>query len=281
MKNILQTLNLRPTEGEWGVEIEVEGSDLPQQFRGREWRVEHDGSLKAEEAFEYVTPKPLSKAGVRASLDVLEAAYVKCGSEVDESVRAGVHVHMNVQQFTAKEVFTFATLYFIMEELLVKYCGENREGNLFCLRSQDAEYQLFAIQEAVETKNWANIKTDNLRYASLNFQSLFKYGSLEFRSMRSTRNLDLIYQWVEILEELRDSSLKFKSPVDVMMSFSGEGEEAFLKRTFPTKWKLLTFPDYERSIRKACRRVQMLAYTIDWDNIGKPSNNPFLGEGGF
>lgn len=277
MKNILQSLGLegRETKGEWGVEIEVEGENLPNKFPGREWRVEHDGSLKAAEAYEYVT-KPLSIEGVRKALDVLEKAYKECSSDVHESVRAGVHVHMNVQTYSAKELFTFTTVYFIVEELLVKWCGENREGNLFCLRSSDAEYILFALQEAIEHKSWRHIKTDNLRYCSLNFQSLFKYGSLEFRSMRSTPDLDIIYEWVKILEELRDNAKLFASPLDVMMSFSGDGEAQFLRRLFPTKHHLFTYPGYETIIRRACRRVQMLAFTIDWDTIDRPSNNPFL-----
>jgi hypothetical protein len=274
MKTIRDTFALAKVEGDWGVEIEVEGKRLPQRIKG--WRVEHDGSLKGEEAYEYVTPKPQSRKGVDEALKALEAAYKLNDSRVDESVRAGVHIHMNVQDYSVKEVFTFATLFFIVEPVLLKWCGENRDGNLFSLGTSHAEYQLFALQEALENKNWRALRTDNLRYAALNFQSLFKYGSLEFRSMRSTPDLNLIGDWVDILEELRDSAKKFSSPYDIMMSFSGEGEANFFRRVFPKHHAMLTFNGYEGLIRQAIRRVQMLAFTIDWDTFGTTiTKNPF------
>ena len=96
--------------------------------------------------------------------------------------------------------------------------------------------------------------------------------------MRSTPDLDAIYKWVKILEELRDNSLKFTDPLDVMMSFSGDGETSFLRRLLPTYWNELTFPGYEKAIRKACRRVQMIAFTVEWDKLGEKVNNPFLAQ---
>lgn len=279
MTTIREKFDLRQAKGDWGVEIEVEGTNLPHAFPGGEWLVERDGSLKANEAFEYVMPRPLDLNGVKKSLDALEKAYNQNHSVVDESIRAGVHVHMNVQEYDVTQVFTFAALYFVVEDLLLRWCGPNRNGNLFCLGSSHAEHQLFAIQEALETRNWRALKTDNLRYASLNFQSLFKYGSLEFRSMRSTRELKLIEEWIGILSELRHSAARFNNPVDIMTMFSGDGEEAFLRRILPNNWHKLTYPGYGQDIRAACRRVQPLAYTINWDGFGKPSNNPFIQQG--
>lgn len=263
----------------YGVEIEVEGRKLPRQLDPNHWRVEVDGSLKAAEAFEYVTPTPLSLDGVKASLDYLSGVYKTLGSKIDESIRAGVHVHMNVQDWNIKQVMTFAISYYLVEDILMKHCGPDREGNLFCLRTRDAEYVLFRILKALQERNLRHLKEDIIRYSSLNFCSLFKYGSLEFRGMRGTGDLDAIYEWVEIINELRMSSLEFNDPIEVVSTMSDGGELPFLTRMFPTKHHLFKFDDMEKSIRDATRRVQMLAFGVDWEKIAKQNVNPFKQEG--
>ena len=94
--------------------------------------------------------------------------------------------------------------------------------------------------------------------------------------MRSTPDFEAIYTWVRILDELAENAKVFRSPVDAIMSMSGDGEAFFLRRMLPTFWHLFMYDGYERSIREAARSVQTLAFTIDWDELAKPSNNPFL-----
>lgn len=274
MTDILQLPAKRIQKGLFGVEIEVEGVNLPREITG--WTVTEDGSLRGDESFEYVMPRPLDLKGVRNSLNALEEAYAACDSDVVESVRAGVHVHVNVQDFTVKQLFTFATCYYLLEDLLIRWCGEYREGNLFCLRTKDAEYVLFALVDAIQNKNMKYLANENIRYASMNFNSLFKYGSLEFRAMRGTSDLNAIYKWTEILSELRDNFTKFKDPAEVVMSMSGEGEDLFLRKMLPNNYELfIDHPNYALDIRRAARRVQMMAFSTDWDELERKSNNIF------
>lgn len=277
MKTIADIVGLnknRLQKGLFGVEIEVEGTNLPDRIEG--WSTTEDGSLRGDESYEYVMPKPLDLKGVRKALNALEVAFETNKSEVFESVRTGVHVHVNAQDFTIKQLFTFSTCYYLLEDLLIRWCGEYREGNLFCLRTKDAEYVLFALIDAIQNKNMKYLSSENIRYASMNFNSLFKYGSLEFRAMRGTRDLDAIYQWTEILSELRENFTKFKDPAEVIMSMSGEGEDLFLRKILPTTYHLFTdHPNYSLDIRKSARRVQMMAFSTDWDELERKSNNIF------
>lgn len=281
MKNVATLVGI-PSEAirtdHYGVEIEVEGRNLPRRLDSDIWRVEQDGSLKAAEAWEYVTPGPLSLDGVKSALDYLAAEYKQHRSVVDDSIRAGVHVHMNVQDWNIKQVVTFSTIYYILEDILMKHCGENREGNLFCLRTRDAEFVLFRLLRALTERNLKYLKEDIIRYSSLNYCSLFKYGSLEFRGMRGTGDLNAIYEWVEIIDELHHSSLKFDNPVDVVSTMSGDGQLQFLNRVLPTKAHLFKGADIEQSIEESTRRVQMIAFGVDWDSIGEQSVNPFKKE---
>lgn len=266
----------RMTKGDIGIEIEVEGRRLP--ALDKYWRATHDGSLKGPEAIEYVLQEPMTLPQVRKSLSYLESRYVECKTEVHDSVRAGVHVHVNVQQLSIIELYNFITLYLIFEELLVKFCGEHREGNLFCLRTSDAGFLLETLKRAVRTKKFMQLfHDDDLRYASMNVKALTTYGSLEFRSMRGTRDLDLIYTWAEILLSLREIAKTFENPSDILSSFSGAGPMEFLKGVFKEKAVLFkSFDNCELLINNGMRNAQDIAFCTNWDDLINPvRKNPF------
>lgn len=261
----------------YGVEIEVEGSRLPDpDTTPGMWRVERDPSLKTAEAWEYVLKVPLMLDGVQHALTALDNAYKLRKSVVHDSVRAGVHVHMNVQKWNIKQVMTFSTCYYVLEDLLLRWCGENREGNLFCLRTRDAEFVLFKILNALKERNLKHLQSDIIRYSSLNYCSLFKYGTIEFRGMRGTPDLSLVYKWNEVLDELRTASLNFNSPRDVLDQLSGDGEQQFLQTLLPNNYQLFQYDGADKVIRNSARRVQMIAFGVDWDTLSTPQINPFL-----
>lgn len=267
--------SINKTQGEYGVEIEVEGEDLPSNFNSDHWRVDTDSSLRGE-SYEYVTPYPVDINGIRERLDILKKAYRENDSVVYNSVRAGVHVHMNAQTFTINQLFTFITSYYLLEEVLVSWCGPDREGNHFCLRHFDAEAIIFTLYKVLTDKNLKFLNSDDFRYSSLNLISLFKYGSVEFRAMRSTDNFDDIYAWVKILDELKRTSFSFNNPRELILSMSAGGELGFLKLMLPTFYPLFeNHPNLNKSIRKACRNVQSIAFDFDWDDMNSSNNNPF------
>jgi hypothetical protein len=283
MKTIKQMVDINPayySDKLYGLEIEVEGENLPTSVSSF-WRVERDDSLKTEEAWEYVTKKPHHLLDMSVRLDELQRAYNNCNSVVYDSVRAGVHVHMNVQDWNIKQLLTFAICYYGLEDVLMKWCGENREGNLFTLRTKDAEFVLFKLVETLQQRNLNVLNTDVIRYASLNFLSLFKYGTVEFRGMRGTSDLGEIYRWMCIIDELRTNSLTYDSPVDVVNGMSGDGEEGFIRRLLPNHYQILikNNPSYARDIRLAIRRIQMIAYGINWDSLSQPRVNIFKNGG--
>lgn len=283
MKKINQLVYIQPSylsnDKHLGIEIEVEGENLPNPgdhcITG--WRIESDSSLKTEEAWEYVTSGPDTLAGIKQRLNRLQDVFDDMDSVIYDSVRAGVHVHMNVQDWDVKQIMTFATCYYIVEDILMKWCGDNREGNLFTLRTKDAEFILFKLLEMLKSRNLKVLETDIIRYASLNYLSLFKYGTIEFRGMRTTSDLSLIYKWAEILDELRHTSQQFSSPVEVIAGMSGDGEDNFVRKLFPENWSVLLQDNsnFEIGVRQACRRVQMIAFGVDWNALSQPKINIF------
>lgn len=277
-RTVYEALALRNKQaGKFGVEIEVEGKRLPRDLNPMVWRTDRDGSLKAAEAFEYVTPLPVPLEGVKAALDALEAGYRANRSVVDESIRAGIHVHLNVQDYYPEELWTFITTYYVLEDLLTNWCGPSREGNHFCLRSRDSEFSLFAIAEAIRGKNLKGLNTDNLRYAALNPCSLFKYGSLEFRAMRGTRDLDAVYTWVKLIDDLEKGAKQFKTPEDVIYAMSAGGSRGFVEQVLGESAKLFaSVPNIDEILRDSMRRTQIIAFAVDWKTYKPERANPFI-----
>jgi len=201
-------------------------------------------------------------------LTLLDKYYKVNETEVFESVRTGVHVHVNVQKLTIVELFTFITAYLVLEDLLVNYCGEFREGNLFCLRVKDADYLLYMLEQTARTKLFNRLNNDILRYASMNVVSLHKYGSLEFRAMRGTRDLDLIGDWAGILLNLRNQSVKFSTPAELFNWIESNGIESFLELFLgDLKDKLCDGKDVNTYVQDGLDRAHCLALDTDWDSF--------------
>jgi hypothetical protein len=266
--SIRKLMRLRETTGDVGLEIEVEGSNLP--HTGEHWIVTQDGSLRGESC-EYVLRRPKSLPEAREALGYLAHRYKENGAQIADSPRCGVHVHVNCQQLTVVQLYNFMVLYLILEDLLVRWCGEEREGNLFCLRAKDAEYLLFVLEQALEDKSFrARFSSDELRYASMNVNALPRYGSLEFRAMRGTKDMDLIYRWAEVLVGLREQAKLYPNPVEIIMQMSGDGYENFLQTSVgddmaSTLMELC--PDWEMLLQDGVRRSQDIAYAGDWGEL--------------
>lgn len=265
MKTVLQWFNLPKkvkTDGDVGIEIEVEGTNLPvcEHF----WRNEEDGSLRGGETREYVLERPMSLKDARRALDYLDEQYKSCESVVDDSVRAGVHVHINVQKLNIIELYNFMTLYLILEDVLVKFCGEYREGNLFCLRASDADFLLSELKTSAVSHEFFNLVSDQLRYASMNVKALGTYGSLEFRAMRGTRDLDLIYKWAEVLLSFRELAKTYDNPEKIIEGFSEGAARGFIKHALGQDAELFMFDGYERMLCDGVRNAQDIAYCVDW-----------------
>jgi len=250
------------TKGEVGLEIEVEGERLPQEIPG--WRRENDGSLRGESA-EYVLARPCPRGDVSTHLKQVTQAYQENRSRINNTDRAGVHVHINVQDMQVHEVITFVCLYLTFEDMLVRYCGESRIGNLFCLRMRDAEGILKLLNYAIVNRHMGTLSTDQLRYASINLLAMHNYGSVEFRAMRTTTDMDIINTWVDILLKLKDHSRDFKHPRDFVEQFSSLGPRGLFDRVLLGHKNRLTYPDYDTDMWENIRNVQEIAYCVNWD----------------
>lgn len=262
MLTIGKMFDLPRTKGEIGMEIEVEGLELPREVEG--FIKEHDGSLRGEAA-EYVFCGPVSREETEERLKRLFAAYEEAGSVILQSYRCSAHVHVNAQDMTMREITCMVLLYVMFEEYLVKFCGEHREGNMFCLRVKDAEAHLQAFIEVQETEDFGLLAGDELRYAAINFNALSKYGSLEFRSMRGTDNIDDLLTWVDLLRCLKAAAISYDDPCAIIEDISRIGPFQLAEKVFGDLLQKLPFDgDWEKVVFSNMQDTQQLAYCREW-----------------
>ncbi len=203
MSTIRSILDLPPSTGEVGIEIELEGRNLPKLGLPDFWHSERDGSLRGEDNTEYVLDAPELREDVYHRLSHLSAYLSDSGAEIDLSPRTSVHVHINFQEQTLQEVLVMTMLYYMAEEALFKFVAPHRKGNFYCLSIQEASSPLETIERMSQGRlDIGNL--DRLRYGALNLAALWKYGSLEFRALEGTMDVEKIDNWVGMLLSLKD-----------------------------------------------------------------------------
>lgn len=246
---------------EIGIEIEMEGGNLFPPILNY-WHATEDGSLRPNpQQAEYVLRQPVRRSRVRSRLEYLSATLAKNKAELRPSDRCGVHVHLNVQGFEMEEFFKLVTLYYLFENVLTHWCGEDREGNLFCLRAKDAESLMEELITAKSSGEFGYITTNSYRYSALNFAALRKYGSVEFRAMRTPEDLMRVTTWVGLILKMRDYTRNKLSEQDIVKKVSAIGPLALSREVFGDKFRLIDYPGYEDQIMESLDMAQNLAYT--------------------
>ena len=162
-----------------------------------------------------------------------------------------------------KKVFNYITLYLIFEDLLLSWCGEDREGNLFCLRAKDAEWLLVSLIEDKKSfgKFYKTGHKGTFKYSAMNVAALTYYGSLEFRSLRTPSSPSPIKEYVNLLLHLKKVALKATDTKDFIAGCSKRGEIEWAREILGPYFNMLRHRNMDEMIIEGVRRTQALAYT--------------------
>lgn len=157
-------------------------------------KAHHDGSLR-NGGIELVT-KPCR------GLSLVEQVHYICDTanarDWQPSNRAGLHVHINVQNLTPEQVTNLIKLYILVEPCFFKATGTERKGSIYCkgwYQSIDSA-QLAHTMKSLVNGNWDALPS---RYFGFNINSLAKYGTVEFRHKNSTTSADEILKWINTI----------------------------------------------------------------------------------
>ena len=203
-----------------GIEVEMEpvaaGTNFVLDANPVYWTFKADGSLR-NGGLEMVSCILTSSGDYNNALEEARSS-VQWNLLSSTSPRTSVHVHVNFNNRPYLEVITMYSLYILLEDILTKYCGHSREGNIFAIESSKGLYVHEKLKKTIEEQQikWID---GNYRYSNLNFASLPRFGTLEFRSMRGLTDVDSIKAWVGIITEMRDFC-RGKTPKDLDLLFN-------------------------------------------------------------
>jgi len=286
---LIELLGKNNVKGDYALELEVEGTSLPDVFNAY-WETTIDGSLRGE-AKEYVSKGPKSIKQLDNALKNLNDRFQDSDSVINQSYRTSTHVHQNVLHLEMEELFTLIYLYYLYEELLVTFSGENRKGNRFCLRLRDAEGVIENIlntfkqnskflkrvsHRKVDAEIWGN----SCRYSALNLASIAKFGSLEYRSLRGTTDRETITLWVKLLDCLKNAAIFFKTPLSVKDCLDNNGVADLSLKVFGDLFRHIEFNGWENDVAYNASLAIQLPYELSYSSEEEVKkmwgNNPLV-----
>lgn len=259
----------------FGLEVELEGKGIrlcPQDV-DTFWQKHEDNSLRklkpGDDAVEYVFSQPLRMQLTEEAIGRLFRFLNGPDVQVYESYRTSIHVHINFGVEKFRTIYNFMVISLILDELMVSQNGSHRIGNNFCLRAKDALGQVVAIIQSIQNNNnFFSMGGNNHRYSSINFNSLLKFGSIEFRSMECTTHEGRVMHWINTLNHMKQSAKRYKNPVEVISEFSKLGPIGFLHSVLgPFALKYQSVDGASEMLRNGMRIAQDLAYCSTWEEI--------------
>jgi hypothetical protein len=262
-----------PVPGDVGIEIEVEAHDrlpsVPKDISSI-WASKGDGSLR-HIGREYVTEgaQPLDNS-FKESLDTLCEAINKANI-IKNSPRTSVHVHINVSNRSLTELWTGVCAFWLVENLLVDFCGEQRVSNLFCFRLKDTEGILKYVEKDLKasTPFSKHLAADQIRYAALNLNAIAKFGSVESRSMQGITDPVAIFDWAKLVHGVvHNPATQFADPSELLDYYYKTPRDELLNTLVGDAWsrKLIKHcgKQWDDMIEDNAERVIQVAYAHDW-----------------
>jgi hypothetical protein len=151
-----------------------------------------DGSLR-NNGCEIVT-KPLSAENALKEVSNVHHKIVKFGPN-RFSARTSTHVHVNMLSFTMEQVRMFLLLYAASESYFFSYCPD-RAHNIHCVPlSQTMLPELFNCPIDTIISKWS-------KYTAFNMLPLNSLGTVEFRHLPGTNDLEVLQSWLEDISHL-------------------------------------------------------------------------------
>lgn len=266
-----------PNMGEVGIEIETECLNEYRVPPLKYWDAKVDGSLR-HIGIEYILKKPLNHNSAEYKEAIEEFNGISKKFKFLESTYTSVHVHLNMVDREIIHLANFITLYLIFENTLTRYCGPDRDGNLFCLKTSDAEqsYRTYVDLISAISSGRANgyisrLISSQIKYSALNVAPLRNLGSVEVRTHGGSSDVVEITRWVDMLMCLYNKAQKFKNPVEIVNLFRDEKKNlSVLNLIFGDLSKYFDVGYLDKDLKSTLYYAAAVASSVkDWDKFSK------------
>lgn len=186
-----------------GVEIEVE--NLPRGIGYYEdllhpaWGVKTDNSLRGAAA-EFIT-NPMRAEEL---LPTLRRFYEATGfTQQNFTDRCSIHVHANVQDFTVDQLACLTLMYQTVEDIFFEFVGQYRDTNLYCIPWSQCRMSYKIVPRMFRGDgHFVECLRGWQKYTALNLLPVTVQGTVEFRHMHGSADLEKIKTWVLLISNL-------------------------------------------------------------------------------
>lgn len=178
-----------------GIECEIEGIPPGKNKDVGNFLCKEDGSLR-NNGWEYITQYPKDRKTLIEETTALHS-FLKLDPKKDPfSYRTSVHVHVNCASITLEQTRNIILLYALFEDFFFAMVKPIRRDNIHCVALTDtylpSKYHL----------NLQGIHQNWHKYTALNACRLKDLGTLEFRHMHGTGDMNELNVWLSVLENV-------------------------------------------------------------------------------
>jgi hypothetical protein len=184
------------------------------------WKIVGDGSIRGEYPFELVSPPMHGEAAlseIRKVCAVLNALRVR----VNRST--GLHVHHDAADLDLATLKAVATMWWKFEDVIQFFLPPSRRNNSYCAPAfpragvcgylwtpgADVAQGWAQAMSLINRREDFNTFQRGGRYAAVNFNALFRHGTIEFRAHSGTTDASKIIAWVALTQWFITRSKRF------------------------------------------------------------------------
>lgn len=181
-----------------GIEVEVENVHRFDR-NSPYWTVIEDGSLR-NRGHEFIT-HPLRAWRAEHALSKL---FLALNKDIDFSERTSIHIHMNVRTLTVAQLEALILTYMVFEKSLFSFVGNNRYNNIFCVPITETGLGT----QLTDLFNNNQVVLGWMKYTALNLIPIREKGTIEFRHLSGTQDIERLITWINIILSLKKFALK-------------------------------------------------------------------------
>lgn len=191
-----------------GIEVELENISRDRVEDGKRWRIYgEEGSIIR--GVEFISD-PIWGTGIRDALEELDTMLA--GLDPYVSQRGSVHVHLNMLDMETSALAHLLTLYIMYEPALFRlHDNWNRVQSPFCFPVQSSIQAqkgiALLLKDLSKNRPVINGSYIGTKYVALNPNNLRSLGTLEFRHMGATTDMQAISNWVDTLLTLKRAAI--------------------------------------------------------------------------
>lgn len=179
------------------------------------WNNTTDGSLR-NDGREFVSV-PLKGEDISFALSILNDHFKKDKTCIAHEFtdRTSVHIHMNARDLSVEQYNNFLLTYLLVEPLLYKFVGGDRAKNIFCVPVLESDLSglLGNLADSMVSGTGSNFISNTRawqKYTGLNLLPTTQYGTIEFRHMTGTSDIDRLSTWINLIFSIKLYALSVK-----------------------------------------------------------------------